>query len=89
MACHNDFLYTDPDSGLIAWIPWDNNHALSGSEGMRKPLSLSLNEVTDNWPLIRFLMDDPACKAQAAAFEASLQELIDHTIQRQTAVLQN
>jgi hypothetical protein len=30
-----------------------------GNPMSRQILSLSLSEVTDNWPLIRFLMDDP------------------------------
>lgn len=29
---HNFYLYHDPESGLLTWIPWDNNMALS--EGM-------------------------------------------------------
>jgi len=28
---HNYYLYTDPGDGLVHWIPWDNNMALSGS----------------------------------------------------------
>jgi hypothetical protein len=49
------------------WIPWDNNEALTknpgivgstGGNGMNG-LSLSMNEVTANWPLIRYLADDP------------------------------
>jgi uncharacterized protein YceK len=57
LMSHNYFLYTDPEDGLVTWIPWDNNHALSGT-GRQNTLSLSLDEVTDKWPLIRFLMDD-------------------------------
>lgn len=60
---HNYFLYTDPESELITWIPWDNNHALSGT-GMQSTLSLSLDEVNKDWPLIRFLMDDPVYRMQ-------------------------
>ncbi|MBG0786277.1 MAG: CotH kinase family protein [Anaerolineaceae bacterium] len=60
---HNYFLYTDPEDGLITWIPWDNNHALDGS-GKNSALSLSLDEVTDKWPLISYLMDDPTYQAQ-------------------------
>ena len=57
LMSHNYFLYTDPEDGLITWIPWDNNHALSGT-GRQNTLSLSLDEVADEWPLIQFLMDD-------------------------------
>ncbi len=130
---HNYFLYTDPDTGLITWIPWDNNHALTASGGMRDTLSLGLDEVSDQWPLIRYLMDDPVYQTQYAsylsdvietvfvpeemaatyqnyhdliedstlaetaeatmlksqqAFEDSVQELIDQTYERVSAVLQ-
>jgi hypothetical protein len=70
---HNYFLYTDPESGLVTWIPWDNNHALFGS-GMRPALSLSLDEVGEDWPLIRFLIDDPVYKAQ---YESYLGEVVE------------
>ncbi|MDD1727933.1 MAG: CotH kinase family protein [Methanospirillum sp.] len=122
---HNFYLYTDPSTGQITWIPWDNNFALqNGSEGMggfgggnppgfgnmtpgnfigspqtgtpasgggqppafgnttsgNHPMgfpgmmggdmnmtqhgpggaqNLSLTEVGDEWPLIRYLIDDP------------------------------
>ncbi len=119
---HNFYLYTNPSTGQITWIPWDNNFALqNGSEGMGGmggdhpgmgnfspgnistgamgnpfgPISgefgnstpgtfpmempggmgggmnmshmgpgggtqdISLANVTSDWPLIRYLMDDP------------------------------
>jgi hypothetical protein len=72
---HNYYLYTDPEDGLITWIPWDNNMALSGSgNGMRGTLSLSLDEVTDRYPLIRFLLDDPIYKTQ---YEIYLGEVVE------------
>ena len=58
----NCFVYGDTaDDGRLTWIPWDNNEALKdGSDGsVRPPLSLELDEVGDNWPLIRCLADDP------------------------------
>lgn len=70
---HNYFLYTDPADGLITWIPWDNNHALNGASRSAS-LSLDLTEVTDRWPLIRYLADDPVYKAQ---YEAYLAEVIE------------
>jgi spore coat protein CotH len=54
---HNYFLYNDPATGLLNWIPWDNNMALSDTQ-MGGALSLSLTEVGSSWPLIRYLMDD-------------------------------
>jgi spore coat protein H len=51
---HNYYLYADPnDAGRFAWIPWD--HSLSLQDGGP---SLSLSEVTAQWPLIRYLLDD-------------------------------
>ncbi len=70
---HNYYLYNHSVRKLT-WIPWDNNEALSGSPGITgstQPgpptpgggptgLSLSMNEVGNNWPLIRYLINDPA-----------------------------
>jgi hypothetical protein len=56
---HNYYLYTDPTTGLVTWIPWDNNMSLSSNNGMKSVLSLDLTSVGENWPLIRYLMDDP------------------------------
>ncbi|MCB2214028.1 CotH kinase family protein [bacterium] len=75
LMSHNYFLYTDPESDRVTWIPWDNNHALSGM-GMREALSLSLDEVTDQWPLIRYLMDDPVYQAQYEAYVGALVETV-------------
>jgi spore coat protein H len=58
---HNYYLYTNPYTGKIVWIPWDNNEALYG--GKREPLSFSMDEVTSNWPLIRYLIDIPEYEA--------------------------
>ena len=55
---HNYYLYNDPTSGQLTWIPWDNNEALR-NRMQRGALSLSLEEVGEDWPLIRFIIDDP------------------------------
>ena len=61
---HNYYLYHHPTRGLV-WIPWDHNEALAGNPGVtgspgaaRNGLSLSMNEVTAQWPLLRYLADD-------------------------------
>jgi hypothetical protein len=72
---HNYFLYTDPETDQVTWIPWDNNHALSGM-GVRSALSLSLDEVTDQWPLIRYLMDDPIYHAQYDSYVGAVVETV-------------
>lgn len=55
---HNYYLYNNPGNGLLTWIPWDNNEALQeGKQG--GAVSLSLDEVGNNWPLIRYIIDVP------------------------------
>ena len=65
---HNYYLYNDPSTGLLTWIPWDNNEAMSANSGPNgSSLSLDLDSVSDQWPLIRYLMDDPVYQAQYVA----------------------
>lgn len=70
VMAHNFYLYNHSVKKLT-WIPWDHNEAMLGSPGItgttggggpggRTGLSLSMNEVTSSWPLIRYLADDPA-----------------------------
>ena len=68
---HNYYLYHDPDSGQLTWISWDHNMAMStGMGGGRgrgpgsKGVSLDKADVDDNWPLIRYLLDDPVYQAR-------------------------
>jgi spore coat protein CotH len=128
---HNYYLYHDPDSGQMTWISWDHNMAMSEGMGGRagrgpgsRSVSLDRAEVTGNWPLIRYLLDDPVYyalyldhlaetvtgpfdpdqmagtyRAMAdliapyaiadvgeAAFDAAVQQLIEHAYQRADAV---
>jgi spore coat protein CotH len=54
---HNYYLYADPGKGgQFRWIPWDHSFAFKAGMGA---LSLGMTEVTDQWPLIRYLLDDP------------------------------
>lgn len=69
---HNYYLYNNPDTGLLTWIPWDNNEALS--EGKRGQLSLSLSEVGSDWPLISYIIDVDQYKE---TYETYLQEFND------------
>ncbi len=70
---HNYYLYNNPVNGWLTWIPWDNNEALQeGKQG--GALSLSLDEVGNNWPLIRYLMDVPEYKAQYQEYLISFVE---------------
>ncbi len=60
---HNYFLYNNPETGKLEWIPWDNNEALQYGK-MGGSLSLSLSEVGNNWPLIRYIMNDNIWEAE-------------------------
>ena len=60
---HNYYLYNNPETGLLTWIPWDNNEAFN-TGNMRGALSVSLEEVSVDWPLIRYLMDDSIYQAK-------------------------
>ncbi len=62
-------MYNDSSTGQLTWIPWDYNEALkSGGAGTRATLSLSLDEVDESWPLIRYLLDQPAYYAQYVSY---------------------
>lgn len=70
---HNYYLYGDPaDGGRLRWLPWDHSLALSTTGGMGEALSISLDEVSASWPLIRFLMDDPSFEEEYRANLATL-----------------
>ena len=63
LMAHNYYLYADPsDGGRLLWIPWDLNECLQPSKGAG--MSVLLSEVSDRWPVIRYLMDDPVYAAQ-------------------------
>ena len=74
VAYHNYYLYTDPASGQITWIPWDNNESLKSSSGRSGVLSLSLDEVGDDWPLISYLIADEVYQAQYVAYVEQVAE---------------
>lgn len=54
---HNFYLYNNPASGKLTWFSWDHN--LTFSEGVRKNITLDRSTVSEAWPLIRYLLDDP------------------------------
>jgi spore coat protein H len=68
---HNFYLYHDPDTDLLNWISWDHNQVLAGGGmgrpggarapggGMGRNVSLGRDEAGQDWPLIRYLLDDP------------------------------
>ena len=70
---HNYFLYNNPQDSLLTWIPWDNNEAFQyGKQG--GAVSLSLYEVGNLWPLIRYLMDVDEYKG---IYEGYMRQFVD------------
>lgn len=55
-ASHNYYLYNNPETGLLTWIPWDHNEALN--ESRRGNMTLDMDSIGDEWPLISFLLAD-------------------------------
>ncbi|RNC79703.1 MAG: spore coat protein [Balneola sp.] len=54
LMTHNYFLYND--EGILTWIPWDNNEAFQDGK-MGGALSLGMDEVSSDWPIIRYIID--------------------------------
>ncbi|HNH50511.1 MAG TPA: CotH kinase family protein, partial [Myxococcota bacterium] len=62
LMAHNYYLYSvEGDDGRFQWIPWDHN--LSQANSMMGETDVMLDSVTDAWPLIRRLLDDPVYAA--------------------------
>lgn len=59
---HNFYMYNDPDTGKLTWIPWDNNEALQvGKQGGALALDFS-NLDSAQWPLIDKIYSDEVYK---------------------------
>ncbi|WP_252734387.1 CotH kinase family protein [Arenibacter algicola] len=72
---HNYYLYNNPDTEKLSWIPWDNNEALQN--GNREgSLALDFSDLNDTeWPLIGYLYEDATYRAQ---YDAYIQEVVDN-----------
>lgn len=81
---HNYYLYNNPSTSKLTWIPWDNNEALQSSSsnttaGMNSS-SMSaievsaMGSVSTSWPLISYLYD---VDEYINIYEGYLQEFID------------
>lgn len=89
---HNYYLYRNPSTGKLTWIPWDNNESLRpGKNG--GALSLPLTEVTNGWPLIRYLINDNNYQTVYRSHTASFIQApfsvsaFDQTVERQAALI--
>lgn len=71
---HNYYLYNNPDTGKLTWIPWDNNEALQNGK-MGGSLKLDFSDVSAlQWPLIGYLYQDQVYKEK---YDTYVQEVID------------
>lgn len=67
-APHNFYLYNDPATGRLTWVSWDHN--VTFGDEARAVFTLDKAYVTDAWPLIRFLLDDPVYRQRYTALMA-------------------
>ncbi len=71
---HNYFMYNNPDTNLLTWIPWDNNEALQlGKREGALPLDFFGLDNAE-WPLIGYLYQDAIYRAK---YDAYVKETID------------
>ncbi len=71
---HNYYLYNNPDTSKLTWIPWDNNETLQDGK-MGGSLALDFSDLnTAQWPIIGYMYQDGIYKAK---YDAYLQEVID------------
>ena len=59
---HNFYLYNNPENWKLTWIPWDNNESFWPWK--KWIVTLTANSVSDDWPLIRYLLDNEDYREQ-------------------------
>lgn len=88
---HNFYLYNNPETGQLVWIPWDHNMTFGvgmggggrgngggpGGMGGRSNVSFDKADIGENWPLIRYLLDDPVYNAKYMDYLAGASDLFD------------
>jgi spore coat protein CotH len=78
---HNYFLYNDPDTSKLTWIPWDNNEALeTGKQGGSYALNFS-GLSSSSWPIIGYLYQDEVYKAK---YDVYVEEVINDAFNEST-----
>ncbi|WP_296313766.1 CotH kinase family protein [Winogradskyella sp. UBA3174] len=77
---HNYYLYNNPDTSKLTWIPWDNNGALKYGQLGSPELDFS-DVIPSQWPLIGYLYQDAVYKAQ---YDIYVQEVVDDTFNTST-----
>lgn len=66
----NYYLYHDPSDDLLKWVVRNTNESFK-SEGDEPPVSLSMLEVTIDWPLINYLIRIPEYEADYQSYLSS------------------
>ena len=87
---HNFYLYHNPETDQLTWISWDHNMVLSGGarvggggdrggrgSGPNQTVTLDKAEVNENWPLIRYLLDDEVYYQQYLDYLTEVNGLFD------------
>ena len=71
---HNYFLYNNPDTAVLSWIPWDNNEALQ-TGNMQGSLALDFSDLNaTEWPLIGYLYQDEVYQEQ---YDGYVQDVVN------------
>jgi spore coat protein H len=82
LSAHNYYLYGSPrHRDRLFWIPWDHDLSMSsGGTGIGgaggggvQTVDIFHNGINANWPLIRFLMDDPVYRS---TYRAHVEDLL-------------
>ena len=75
VSAHNYYLYASPrHRDRLFWIPWDHDLAMpTFGFGVGGAIDLYHASIANNWPLIRFMMDDPVYRA---AYRANVETLL-------------
>jgi spore coat protein H len=75
---HNYYLYHDPVSDLLVWIPWDHDNALKAILPEMPGFDFDFKDVNEDWPLIRFLFDN---KSYYEEFRNEVSKFIERPFQ--------
>lgn len=71
---HNYYMYNDPATSKLNWIPWDNNEAFDeGKQG--GAISIDASDATTDWPLLSYIIADATYEAQ---YKVYLRDFIDN-----------
>lgn len=62
LMTHNYYLYNDPVSDQLNWIPWDNNEALNDDKNNALDFDFGTLNSTD-WPMIGYIYADSEYKS--------------------------